>query len=208
MFTSKYLAAIILVYILTSCSGSLQKVNYGVQRFVFDFEGKSYTIFSYTPEDKVGQNMLVSTDDKLSPLSARDLYQDGTLDSVLTGPLSLSRAERIYQAGLDYAKLKGNLINRDIKRKYQTEDARYIYLIRTIMPIIGDTYNTFTVTEKKTFPKTLVTKDLFSDGFLDEILSGKGNLDNLQILYEHILEQGISENIFDRKESAYYVSRN
>ena len=177
-----------------------------MKHFIYDYIGESYTIYSYTLQDKVGYNLLVSNDGKQYRLKAKDLNQDGIIDTVITGSFSLAEAEQIYQFGLKNAELKGNLENREITRWYETEDQDYKYSVQTYLPLFGDAYNNFAVTEKRQFGKTFLLKDLLSDGSLDTVVSGKAVVSSFQPLYENVLQQGIDDNKLEKQDVFYYVS--
>ncbi|HDQ45107.1 MAG TPA: hypothetical protein ENN17_06385 [bacterium] len=204
MALHKYVVSALMLCIMISCASS-RKTGYGTSRFVFEHEGKTYAIISYTPEDRMGHNLLISTDEKQSSLKARDLNQDGTLDTVIAGPLSLKEAKGIYRAGLMKAAQAGNLINRETRRQYQTEDAAYRYAITTYMPLIGDAYNVFEIADKRIFTMTVIAKDMLSDGSLETIEQGSADLKKLQTRYETILKKGVDEKRIQKQEESYFV---
>lgn len=176
-----------------------------MKHFMFDYKGNTYKIYSYTIKDKVGYNLLVSGKNPPYILKARDINQNGNIDTVITGSLSLHEVNRIYQAGLKNAQMSGNLENREIKRRYENEDRDYKYLVQTYLPLISDVYNIFSVMEKKKFGQTFVIKDCLADGSLDVMIIGKGVPASFQKQYETVLENAISENKLEKQESSYYV---
>jgi hypothetical protein len=181
-------------------------MSYGMKHFAYDYNGESYTIYSYTLQDKVGYNLLISNETKQDRLKAKDLNQDGIIDTVVTGPFSLAEAEKIYQFGLKKAESKGNLENREIMRRYETEDQDYKYSVQTYLPLLGDAYNNFMVTEKRQFGKTFLLKDLKADGSLDTIVIGKAVVSSFQPLYDNVLQQGIDDKKLKKQDDHYYVS--
>jgi len=199
------LLAILLAIIFISCSSSIPESEYSVSRFAFEFDNKTFYIISYTHHNKVGYNLLASNKED-THFSARDLYQDGTIDLVVKGPYTLDEANLIYAEGLRQAKSNGNLQNREIKRKYKTEDLRYRYLVTTYLPIMGHPYNTFTVMERIPFAKSIIFKDEGADGSLDSILFGKGDLDACQKLYNDVLEKGLIEKFMEKSDTYYLVA--
>ena len=201
----RYLVAICILCLFVYCSSS-QKMMYGMKHFAYDYNGESYTIYSYTLQDKVGYNLLVSNEAKQDRLKAKDLNQDGIIDTVITGSLPLSEAEQIYQAGLNKAQSSGNLENREITRWYETEDQNYKYSVQTYLPLYGEAYNNFMVTEKKPFGKTYLFKDMLADGSLDSVVKGKAVVSSFQPLYNNVLQQAIDDKKLVKKNAHYYVS--
>jgi hypothetical protein len=134
------------------------------------------------------------------------LNQDGVIDTVITGSLSLAEAEQIYQFGLKKAALNGNLENREISRWYETEDQNYKYSVQTYLPLYGEAYNNFTVTEKKPFGRTFVFKDMLADGSLDSVVFGKAMISSFQPLYDDVLKQAIHDKKLEKHDEHYYVS--
>jgi hypothetical protein len=201
----RYLAAICILCLFVYCSSS-QKLSYGMKHFAYDYNGKSYTIYSYTLQDKVGYNLLISNETKQDRLKAKDLNQDGVIDTVITGSLSLAEAEQIYQVGLNKAQSSGNLENREITRWYETEDQNYKYSVQTYLPLYGEAYNNFMVTEKKPFGKTYFFKDMLADGSLDSVITGKAMISSFQPLYDYVLKQAIHDKKLEKHDEYYYVS--
>jgi len=177
-----------------------------MKHYIFDYNNQAYTIYSYTLQDKVGYNLLISNDGKQDRLKAKDLNQDGVIDTVITGAFSLAEAEQIYQFGLEKAQSNGNLENREITRWYETEDPDYKYSVQTYLPMFGEAYNNFAVTEKKPFGKTFLFKDLMADGSLDSVIIGKTVIASFQPLYENVLQKGINDKKLEKQDTYYYVS--
>lgn len=199
------LLAICSAALFTYCSHTISESEYGVNRFVFEYDGSSFYIISYTHQDKVGYNLLTSGKKDVR-FAARDLYQDGTIDEIIKGPYTLEEANRIYAYGIQKAKNKGNLESREIKRKYKTEDGRYRYLVTTILPIIGEPYNTFAVMEKVPFAQSVIFKDDHADGSLDSVLFGNGDLEYGQKLYDGVLKMGLADKSMEKSDSTFLVS--
>jgi type 1 glutamine amidotransferase len=77
-----------------------------VDRFRFAFEGRDYEILGVDGSDR-GYNALVRREGDRLVLSAADTDQDGRLDTLLAGALSLPAADRIYADGIRQALAAG-----------------------------------------------------------------------------------------------------
>ena len=89
--------------------------------FAFEHEGVSYQIVT----DRAALepvNDLVRQDGRRTVLRARDRDQDGLIDTLLTGSISLERANEIYAHGIDIARSRGQFRFREPARMYTLAD--------------------------------------------------------------------------------------
>ena len=87
-----------LIAILINCGPTRPKIEIG--GYDFKYEGKTYRIESIAPNFMEGYNTLILKEDDRIVLKATDKEQDGILDVVDIGELSLEKAKEIYQEGL------------------------------------------------------------------------------------------------------------
>ena len=128
-----------LIVIITGCSATRQ--NIAVSRYTFNFEGKMYVIESMTPDKTEGYNVLLHKVDEKMVMRAIDKEQDGRLDSIMKGTISLDDADRIYNAGIAMGRAKGQVKKRDFTRVYRTSDLMNDYVLKTYILTIGEEYN-------------------------------------------------------------------
>ncbi len=172
----------------------------------FEYEGKAYRIESMTPQDKEGYNALVQKDGKKVILRAIDKEQDGILDQVVQGEMSLAEADNIYQHGIAAAKNNGNYKKRHFSRIYRTSDLIHDYMLRTYILAVGETYNMFSVQNKKSQKIETVVLDLAADGSLNKSETGDENVMSYQKLYQEILDKGLKEGKIVKNDEMYLVA--
>ena len=76
-------------------------------RFQFAFEGHRYEILSVTTPPERRSNTLLGWEGGAVRLRAGDTDQDGDLDTLLAGAVTLAEADRIYAAGIRQAQTTG-----------------------------------------------------------------------------------------------------
>jgi hypothetical protein len=134
-----------------------------------------------------------------------DKQQNGELDEVLEGDISLADANKIYADGLAVAEEKGMLTKRDFERYYNFSDKIYEYEIRTYILVQGDNYNLFAA-RKKTGNNITIIIDEKADGLLDDFEQGSGDIIKFQALYEEVLRQGIINRRVVNADKVYLVA--
>lgn len=75
--------------------------------FTFTHEGRTYEIVGVDDSPEEGRNFLILREGSQILLRARDDEQDGHLDTLLSGNLSLEDANRIYAVGIQQAYAQG-----------------------------------------------------------------------------------------------------
>ena len=160
---------------------------------------------SYLSNDATGYNILMREENDKIIIKSIDKQQDGKLDEVLEGDLSLADASKIYADGLAAAKEMGMLKEKDFERFYNFSDKIYDYEIRTYILVQGDNYNLFAVKEKA-FNNIIIIIDEKADGLLDNFQQGSGDIIKFQALYEEVLRQGIVSNRVVNVDKVYFVT--
>lgn len=85
--------------------------------FPFEMDGDTYVIVA-APGRPESANDLLRREDGRVALRARDFDQDGSLDTLLVGSLSLSEANAIYVHGIEQARARGLYRVREPPRMY------------------------------------------------------------------------------------------
>ena len=201
------LQVLILVIIigLTHCASSSHTQGEYNRILKFYSGGNEYSIMSYLSNDATGYNILMREENDKIIIKSIDKQQDGKLDEVLEGDLSLADASKIYADGLAAAKEMGMLKERNFERFYNFSDKIYDYEIRTYILVQGDNYNLFAVKEKA-FNNIIIIIDEKADGLLDNFQQGSGDIIKFQALYEEVLRQGIVSNRVVNVDKVYFVT--
>lgn len=159
--------------------------------FRFDFEGEQYEIIGYNEVEgrEEGVNDLVLRDGSTVRLWARDNTQDGFIDSVIQGDVSLQDANRIYLAGIRAAMERGSYKERPYARRFEILSGFYAFDIISLSVGENDTYNLFIIRDIKT-QEIVSVRDFGRDGILDDPLIEEEERDFWQPFYTRILEKG------------------
>jgi len=182
---------ILLVIIgLTHCASSTETLGDYSSILKFYSDGNEYTIMSFSREDVTGYNILMREENDKVIIKSIDKQQDGELDEILHGNISLVEANKIYSEALTIAKEKGMLKKIYFDRYYNFSDKTYDYEIRSYVHAQGDKYNQFAVKEKA-INNIIIIIDENADGSLDNFQQGSGDIKKFQALYEEVLQEGI-----------------
>ena len=92
-------------FLVGGCGSTKPETTHHV--FSFSHEGDDYEIISVIVSIDGGYNLLRQRDDGRLVLSAKDGDQNGTMDDVLIGNMSLIAANDIYAAGIEQARARG-----------------------------------------------------------------------------------------------------
>jgi len=195
----------VMIFGLTHCASSSHSQEEYTSILKFYSGGNEYTIMSFLSDDAVGYNILMREENDKVIIKSIDKQQDGELDEVLEGDISLAEASKIYADGLAAAKEKGMLTERNFERFYNFSDKTYDYEIRTYILVQGDNYNLFAVKEKA-FNNIIIIVDEKADGSLDDFQQGSGDIIKFQALYEEVLRQGIVSNRVVNVDKVYFVT--
>jgi hypothetical protein len=197
---------IVIATILLGCGATRPKVEVG--RYSFNYEGKIYHIESLTPKSQEGYNFLILKEDDKLLLRALDKEQDGILDKMLSGDISLEKANEIYQQGILLGRTRGQVRKRDFTRLYTTSDRLNNYILKTYILAVGEVYNRLTISSRSISEEETVVLDLDADGNLNKIERGSDNLLHYQNIYKRILDQGMAQGRVVITEGMYQVALN
>ena len=190
---------------LTHCASSSHTQGDYSSIIKFYSGGNEYTIMSFLSTDAIGYNVLMREENNKIIIKGIDKQQDGELDEVQEGDISLADANKIYADGLAAAKELGMLTEKNFQRFYNFSDKIYDYEIRTYILAHGDNYNLFAA-KKKTRNDIIIIIDEKADGKLDNFQQGSGDIINFQALYEEVLQHGIVSKRVVNKDKVYLVT--
>ncbi len=184
---------------IAACTGTRPPPPTG--QFAFEYEGTPYAIIS--TEAIVGEgNVLLR---RAHPfLRADDRDQDGRLDTVVAGNLTLAQANQVYAAGLAQAEARGKRQERVLAPTFTVELSGGACTIQTLRSRDGQLFNRF-VCIAAAQPQPVIALDNEADGVLDRLEQGSTRLDSLQTRYAFVLQRGIGEGRVERRDGAFWV---
>ena len=172
--------------LLAGCAGRRMRIDVGAYSFVY--RGQEYTIESVTPNFVEGYNVLLGKEGRHIVLRAVDKEQDGVVDEVIRGKVTLKQANTIYAEGLRLGKLRGHIRKRIFTRSYHMQIGFKPVSLATYILALGETYNKFIVAVSSVEEVIVVDSD--ADGTLDVMEAGSGDAVDYQELYETVIAKG------------------
>lgn len=189
---------------LNNCTSNSELMNSYPNLLTFSYQGEEYKILGFFPQDLDGFNLLIRKEQNRILLKCIDRQQDGILDEVVVGDITLEEANNIYQEGILIALENGSLKEKQYDHYYLISDMGKIFELRTYVPVDGEPYNIFAV-KPISDGRTYVLRDLEADGSLDYFEEGEGELELFQSYYDKVVQKGISENNIKLSNGVYYV---
>jgi hypothetical protein len=190
--------------IFLGCSTSGPKVEIG--GYTFTYGGLEYRIESVTPNYSEGYNIISHRESDRLVFKGIDKEQDGKLDELIVGNMTLDEARKIYDEGILEGERRGYLRKRTFAREYKTSDVIYDYILATYILITGEVYNRLTLVNKQVFQNPTMVIDDDADGQIDRIEKGFESLSRYQSLYREVLDRGIKERRIVRSGKRYLVT--
>ena len=201
------LITIVFLLGLNSCSSSSELFEDYSSLLLFSHEGEEYKIFGFSPIETLGYNYLIKQDDNEISIRGIDKQQDGTLDEVIVGDISLEEANSIYQKGILTASANGFLTEKYFENYYITSNKHNICELRTYSLADGDIYNFFAVKDFDNEVDIYIARDLLANGNLDYFEEGDGDLKQFQSLYDEVIQKGIQDEKIIVSNGKYYVMK-
>jgi len=199
-------AVILILMGLNNCASNSELMNNYSNLLIFSHQGEEYKILGFSPQETEGYNLLVREVQNEILLKCIDKQQDGVLDEVIVGNISLERANNIYQEAIWTASAKGSLKQKYFEHYYLTSDKENTFELRTYVLVDGETYNVFAI--KPISNKfSYVIRDLRADGSLDFFEEGEGDLELFQSYYDEVVQKGISRDKIKFSDGVYYVRK-
>jgi hypothetical protein len=184
---------IFLIYstVLTSCASTKPKLI--VSHYRYEFNDQTYRIRSVNSEKKeecfnevIAENFM-----------AVDLNQDRIIDQIVLGEAELSEVQKVYDYGLQLLSQEHKLKERNTQvNQYIEIELCCLYEIKSFRSKNADSFNEFILTENrnKAEPPTTVGIDQNADGTLDVLVKGSKTLEQLQLKYQSMIDNGLAGN--------------
>ncbi len=192
-----------IVLLLSACRPRGPVIEFG--GYSFQYRGKECRIESITPDYMEGYNVLTMRVKDQLVMKALDRDQDGVLDEIVSGDLSVDEAGRIYAEGLQEGERRHLIKTRPVTREYRTSDALSECVLTTYLLALGDIYNKLSIIRFNNFHNPTVLVDSDADGTLDLIEKGPGTAGEFQSLYSLILDKAKRENKIITSDGKYIV---
>lgn len=175
----------------------------GTRMFTFDFEGRTYAIVS-TDAGTAEGNVLLRRDHSQPFLRADDFDQDGVLDTVRAGPLTLAAANRVYLHGLAEAAAQGKRHVVSQTHTFALPLPEGTFVVQTVMAPDERPFNRF-LSPAPLGERSGVALDEGADGRLDRVLQGATSLAQRQERYTQVIEVGIRSGQMVKRGERYLV---
>lgn len=189
--------------ILAGCASTRPGISAG--GYSFEFGDSTYRIESMTPRARIGYNTLVLREGERSVVLGIDKDQNGSLDEVVQKGMALEEAQRIYTAGILEGEKQGLVRSRTPTKDFTIVINDKTCILSTYILTHGEIYNRLTILSSATGGKESVLLDAGSDGRLDKIEKGDGNMEDYQTLYDKVIERGLTYGKVERSEGRYVV---
>ena len=177
--------------LVCGCAASTPSDQSGNRVFSFEHEGLAYEIYSLDLPAGAPLNVLLRrAPDQRVVLRAKDVDQDGTIDTVLVGELSLAAANAVYRAGIAEAQNRGRYTRRLPADVFRVAADSGYYAVQTFVLDMDRSYNSFVIHDAAR-QETSILIDTDADGVLDAAQRGSARPDDAQSLYEAVLREGI-----------------
>ncbi len=197
-FTSLFLSGLLVL----SCSSTKDIPVRG--EFTFEFNNEPYEIISVSAPSGEGYNYLIKKEEGKSVFRSLDTNQDGMIDLIQYGSISIDQANKIYAYGIQTAIDQQKFKARESQRIFTfTQDNRE-YTIQTFGYYIDVLYNMFLITNLKTGYDE-VFFDMDADGELDTIEKSDRSLEDVQELYQRIIQAGENKNLIEYRHGKFIV---
>lgn len=184
-----FLGFLLIIFMLYGCAHHRPQLS--VSQYRFNFNDETYRIRSISSEDKTeSYNELIGAN-----FIAADYDQDRIIDYVLLGEVNLSKAQEIYEYGLNEVTKENKLQIRNPNiNRYVRENNKLVFEIRSFRPIDDRPFNEFKITDNRLLvPEITVIVDQNADGTLDEVLKGAVTLEKVQSKYTEVIEVGLQK---------------
>jgi len=200
------LITIVFLLGLNSCSSSSEIFEDYSSLLIFSHEGKDYKIMGFSPEETQGYNLLILDDGNDILIKCIDKQQDGILDEVIIGDISLDKANKIYKDEILTAVSNGTITQKYFENYYITSNKKNMFELRTYVLADGDIYNIFAV-KPINDDVTYILRDLLADGSLDYFEEGEGDLKLFQSFYDEVMQKGIHNEKILVLKGTYHVKK-
>lgn len=199
---------ILVVFLICYCifySCAAKKPGLRAAFYSFEHSQKKYRIRSVSSKDNsLFFNELIGND-----FLAKDYDQDGYLDRVIMGNISLPEAQEIYESALTTLMIQNKLNRVGSKAKaYQFVNSEYSYEIKSFRSDNADPWNVFKIIDNNRImkPHIVISIDQNADGKLDMIVHGIMSLEKVQIYYSDVIKKGLKNNKLVETDNMIFVN--
>ena len=204
-YTTFFMILCFVFSVIMSCS--TQKPLVHASKYKYIYNGEKYQIWSiFDVENDLKQNRLISEE-----FNATDIDQDGIIDIITSGYISLENAQKIYSAGIDMATMEQKVSHRIPEiSTYLHENTIYTYEIKSFRPIQSQPFNEFKVTDKRPIliPEVFILIDQQADGVLDDVVKGRITPDKFQAKYTDAINEGLEKQKLTKVDDMILVINN
>ena len=184
------LGFLLITFLLYGCA--TQKPQLSVSQYRFNLADETYRIRSISSKDKSeSYNEVIG-----EKFIAVDYDQDGVIDTILLGEVSLNEAQKIYDYGINGVTKENKLrvLNPGIDR-YLHEENDFQLEIRSFRPMNAPPFNELKITDNRPIvrPEVIILVDQNADGILDEVLKGSVALEKYQAQYGEMIASGLQK---------------
>ncbi len=165
----------------------------GHSLFIFEFEDTHYEIAGFFNEDGESANFLILRDNETILFRAMDYNQTGVIDRVLSGPVSLEEANRIYMAGMEIAKEMNQFKEIERNRLFETVTDDYTLIVESIRSEGNQFQNRLLIYDHQ-WTLLGIYWDTNSDGAIDRTDRGELDPELVEELYSLALQRAADEN--------------
>ncbi|MCC5914921.1 MAG: hypothetical protein JJU46_11140 [Balneolaceae bacterium] len=192
-----------LLLLLISCGTT--KTGTESTLFEFQVEDETYQIIGINTSDGEAVNDLVQREGREVTIWVRDSNQDGFMDLVLRGNITLEEANQIYHQGIRIAAEMGKYQQKEYPRSYLYDTDQYTFTIISVMGSRSEVnYNQFLIYSKQELQEVrLYDRDM--DGVLDSYYEDDPEYTTWQEQYRKTLDRGIADQRIERRDGRYVV---
>ena len=177
----------ICISVFTSCC---EKPVQGSVFFNFTYEGENYRLRSVSIENNASTyNELIG-----KKFVANDYDQDGIIDKILQGDISITNAQKIYEYAISILTEQNKLHSvNPMYHSYIFNNTKYNYEIKSFQPNNIEPFNQFRIVEKEGDISSgfIMGIDQKADGTIDTVVVGNMPLEEIQSLYSNVVENGL-----------------
>lgn len=177
-----------LLFIAIGCAS--QRPATRVSQYIFEKDGQSVRIRSINAENpRDSYNEIITNE-----FVARDVDQNGVVDRIVLGEVTLAEAQKVYDAGIHSLRIQNRVHERaPANGQFKVEGDKYKFYLKTFPPNGIDQFNEFTVIDlrQQFFPVVSVAFDEGADGTLDQVLKGPISLSEAQAHYDKVVKEGL-----------------
>jgi hypothetical protein len=200
----KHIDLLLMLVLVLSIGCTTTRTEQSRSAFAFDHAGGHYQIIGVDVPLEGGYNFLVQREGEALLLHAKDHDQDGILDTLLVGDVTLDQANEIYADGIMQAEAEGKFRVQQTPRRYQIACAVGTCAVVTFQRNASGSANKFIYVQAAS-QNHFVFLDLDADGVLDEVERGEGTLDESQPLYDWLLQKGLRDGRIEHVGHVYRV---